>query len=251
MQEQAPPGRAGQEGQEDATVIVSEREMEGWPGTPGQMRIERARDAREAGRGDWIFEPEAGRGRDQAILDIERLRETGMNMEFQDWAKRAFTRAMAASPAAGPLPAMREIAGEAAGEATIGLAAMNERDGRTSCSFGQLSRDPEWMGLNPALPSARGLEALVIESEDEPGRPGLVMAAPLGTLGTLGTPGTLGSAGPGAGFGAGFGAGLCIGLSQDFPPGEATVLRDILLWHGARTSWKSRAQAGEQAGERP
>ena len=114
------------------------------------------------------------------------------------------------------------------------------------------------MGLNPALPSARGLEALVIESEDEPGRPGLVMAAPPGN--PWETLGTLGSAGPGAGFGAGFGAGLCIGLSQDFPPGEATVLRDILLWHGARTSWKSRAQAGgerageqagEQAGERP
>ena len=101
MQEQAPPGRAGQE---DATVIVSEREMEGWPGTPGQMRIERARDAREAGRGDWIFEPEAGRGRDQAILDIERLRETGMNMEFQDWAKREF------HPGDGRLPGGRAAA---------------------------------------------------------------------------------------------------------------------------------------------
>ena len=216
MQDQAPMAGPG-------PVTISEAEMESWPGTPGRERIERARDAREARRSDCIFEPEAGRGRDQAIADIERLEDAGENREFQEWAKRKLAWASSANPAAGPLPAMGEIAAEGNTRTTIGLAVMNERENGTSCSFGRLSRHADWMGMNPALPETKGLEALVIESGEKPGRPGAVIATGPGTA-----PGDA--------------------VSQDFPPGEASTLRDILLWHGAKPSWAPRAR---EDGERP
>ena len=214
MQDQAPMARPG-------PVTVSETEMQGWPGTPGTERIERARDAREVRRGDWIFEPEAGRGRDQAIADIERVKEAGKNREFQERAKGELALAAAMDPEAGLLPAVRGIAARGDTRTTIGLAVMNEREDGASCSFGRLSRHPDWMGMNPALPDTRGMEALVAESRERPGRPGSVMAVRARPA-------------PGA------------GVSQDFPPGEASALRDILLWHGARPSWAPREQDGEE-----
>ncbi len=220
MQENHPPLRT-QGGQ------IQESEMEGWPNTPGTIRIERGRDARSAINADCIFEPEAGHGRDQAIADIELLDQTQRNQQFREQASGYFAMSALCAPASEAAALMMEIASTGNTSATIGIAIMEKAPGEDSngaYAFSCLSRDSDWMGLDPTLPGVRGLRAVVEESADTPGVPGTVMAMPRGCAG--------GDENPEA------------ENPDDFPPGQARTLRDLLRWHGADPVWADR-NAGE------
>lgn len=82
-------------------------------------------------------------------------------------------------------------------------------------SISELSKDPEWAGLNPALPSLKGLNALVVGDPQTPQRPAAVIALP---------PTATKDPGP---------------LATPFPEGHPATLRDLLAWHGATPFWIS------------
>ena len=96
-------------------------------------------------------------------------------------------------------------------ERTIGVLTEMELDwdGEPEVSLSAVQRDPEWMGLNPMFQLVKGQRVIVEESGKQPGRPGLMMMS----LREI----------------------EHIQQTQDeFPPGEAQQLREILEWHGAR-----------------
>ena len=82
-------------------------------------------------------------------------------------------------------------------------------------SISELSKDPAWAGLDPALPSLKGLNALVVGDPQTPQRPAAVIALP---------PTATKDPGP---------------LATPFPEGHAATLRDLLAWHGATPFWIS------------
>ena len=222
MQEKHPPPRI-------RGPQIQESDMDGWPNTPGTARIERGRHARTAIQADWIFEPEAGRGRDQAIADIESLEQTQKNQLFRESAGRSFARSALCAPASEAVAIMAKIASAGNTGKSIGMAIMEEAPGEDSngtYTFTYLSRDPDWMGFDPALPRVRGLRAVVEESADMPGSPGTVIALPRGYAGQAdGRPEARGQEDS---------------HPEDFPPGQARTLRDLLRWHGAEPVWADR-----------
>ena len=72
--------------------------------------------------------------------------------------------------------------------------------------FTRVLRSQDWMGFCPAWPNVNGASALVLESQGQPGRPGIILAGPHRTPR------------PGA--------------TTHFPEGEPQRLRQILEWHG-------------------
>ena len=196
-------------------TALSELDMEGWPNTPGTERVQRARDAREADLGDWVFEPEAGHGRDQALRDMELLAESRRNESFRHRAGRRFARTMTLPDGQTVRQLMASIAQDGNTQTTIGMAVMSRdpgQDGKGVYSFTRISRDPGWMGMDPTLPSLHGLKAVVVEAQGRPGRPGTVIALPADAVGDD-IP------------------------DLEFPPGEARVLRDLIRHHGGCPVW--------------
>ena len=74
-----------------------------------------------------------------------------------------------------------------------------------------LSRDPDWIGLSPQLPHMKGLHVHAFESSTRPGRTGFFLGLPEKLLpARRPTP-------------------------EPVPEGEAGLLAEIAVWHGARS----------------
>ena len=80
-------------------------------------------------------------------------------------------------------------------------------------AIGMLSRHPDWMGLSPILTLLKGMDAMVFEGKNTPGKAASIIACP-----KTETPEFEAEPLP-------------------FPPGETTILRDLLAWHGATPIW--------------
>ena len=81
----------------------------------------------------------------------------------------------------------------------------------TARIFTRLSRHPDWTGFNPTLPELEGTDVTVMESPDQKKEPCMVLAVTHRPEADE----TLDE--------------------QEFPDGLATRIRDIALWHGARS----------------
>ena len=87
----------------------------------------------------------------------------------------------------------------------------SEEAGSQGSAFTRLERDTEWTGMNTLLPLLKGIDVLVVESETQRNDPRLIMAAEFDSA-TAEDQGT-----------------------QEFPGGLPTALREIALWHGAKS----------------
>ena len=117
-------------------------------------------------------------------------------------------------------PTHQDVAAAAArgsSEATIGLAAYDPVDRTGKRPFDhihvtRLSRHPDWMGMEPLLPSLEGHQALVFEKEDT-NQPDYVIIAPR----AMTVPPEL--------------------ADPPFPTGQASILKDILSFHRIDSLW--------------
>lgn len=211
--EQALPGEFDRPGPGPGSALVIQDagpegriDMSEWPMTPGPERMQRAERALEE-------EAEAGpNGPGPApVEDVEAMREILMTGLFERAASSALNERSAA--AASPLGVAQILGWQADTPGTIGivLARQHDQEGMRmfQISISRLLRSPDWMGVCTLLSLVRDTSAIVMESRELPGRPGMVVLT------------TAGADPP----------------EDDrpvLPDGEAGLLRDLLRWHGVR-----------------
>ena len=186
----------------------------GWPNTPSPERLQRAMDYIESNP-ELLDHPErwaqglmneTNRTRRDAgnLLSIEATKEISReaiprmtNMGVRDWHQHYW--------------AMRTMAREGCGHRTIGGAInIQVEPGLNALGIIRVQRDPDWMGACINLRDLRDAQVLVLELETRRGRPGTLMASANGhpEVPDLQR------------------------ATREFPKGEATMLRDVLKWHG-------------------
>ena len=201
------PGRPGVM----KTGIQTEHDMLGWPGTLPPRRMRTLLRALNTGR-----DP----GGEQVITDGYRLADARRNQTFSATVLPELTQdlpeeAPRTLQSAMMLHRMTKAARRQDTSATIGGLISRENPGRPDREQAvllRLSRHPEWIGLNAALPMMKGLHVIIHESGALPGQPGLLLAEPPDNQEQ-----------PGA--------------TTEIPGEEAQRLAGIARWHGARMVW--------------
>lgn len=207
---------------QDAGSARSREDIEGWPHAPSRGRLERA--GKTAGAetlkrwpDDWLeaigrFRAKGGREE----LDAAEFLELDGTAAYEAMAARELSRPGANLVQEGIRLAALIQAG--CTETSIALSVERTGEGRApSHSISRLPRDPDWMGRCRLLAEVRGRNAVIIEANGLPGRPGSVTVS--GSMDLENFDGT--------GFDP-----RALGIG--FPAGtENRVLREILKWHGA------------------
>ena len=114
--------------------------------------------------------------------------------------------------------AVAVIAGTGHTNRTIGIGVCIEEPNPSGMmrgtAFAQLSSNPEWMGYCPLLRLARNKVTMIFAEEDNPKTRALAIALPVAKVQTIDN-------------------------DSVFPTGQATWLRELLLYHGVlRCIWK-------------
>ena len=164
------------------TAYTDYSRMQDWPHVPSRDRLDRAEAIilRDEVLGE-LWRPE---DLEDAQAYIERVEAE----RFREWAMQTFVEARRQDPDRQILPLLEEIARRGETWQTIGLALLQAPppeqisqeqagEGELMVAFTRLPRDPGWMGLDPALPSLRGLLAGVYESPVG-GSPSYIVALP-------------------------------------------------------------------------
>ena len=193
---------------------VSYQEMTGWPMTPSWERVETAlaelRD--EIQDGKLTLPGPQGHEGSRLERDVQSLWEM-MNTDLYVVTAAGALKERAGA-AASPAVVSQILGWTADTPRSMGLVVtlhLQEEGLRmTQFVMTRILRDPDWMGMCHVLPMLCGLNTAVMESRELPGRPGLVVATneDLDEMDRL-------------------------GLQDETPPGEATLLRRLLLEHGA------------------
>ena len=219
-------------------------ELLGWPRVPSWERLEAAwkrqkpagdtgdretdsRDPEEQNPEEQNPEDEQGRRDAAALL---RIRET---LEIEEQAllriKRRIEAQRQGPECLTPKETVTAIVWEEDTEDTIGaLLASTDPTQELMMSYrvSRVLRDPDWMGFCRILPHIRESHATLLESPHSPGRPGLLLSF-MNTPEPGETPDGWDEDGTSL---------------EDFPPGEARMLRELALWHGATSCRWSAAQ---------
>ena len=201
-----------------------------WPGTPTYQRYLTAMEFRERNPSllDEIEEEiieETLNPNGQAGREVRNLIGVEMSSEFGRWAIAELAK-QGAKSWHDSHELIELLTWEGSSRRTIGTAINTSMDGsREAFSLTWMQRHPDWMGFCVNLKELRGAQALVMESPIHRGKPGIVMAS---ITGHPDSP-------------------RFEKATNRFPTGkEATTLRDILTWHGAKeclwlpAEWRAR-----------
>ena len=231
--EQLMPGEFNQPGPAPGSAVilhegdvVSYADMGGWPMTPGLDRFMEAVRLLENEVGGDSPGPPPG---ERELLDLRAMREMVTTDVFEKMAASALKER--AGSAASPIGVAQILGWMGDTGLSIGLvASLNwNQDGlnMSQISMSRLLRDPDWMGMSRVLPRLRGTNAVLMESRDLPGRPGMVLAT-TDDLDDLDD---------------------TDGNTAEPLHGEVVRLRGLLEWHGVRSSvWIPSAENPEPRG---
>ena len=184
-----------------------------WPNTPGLQPFQRAQQAHKQLRG--ITSTDKERLQPQDLILVEQVDLWFRTGPFRRYADRKLARTLPQLPERLHTALALRIAVEGTSEDTIGMVIITkEPDGHNSHIFTQLLRHPHWMGFDAFLPNIRRLRVIVFQQET-PNRPDAILAMDPSTM-------------PPPSY-------------APFPPGQATVLRDLLAWHGSEPVWSEVA----------
>ena len=189
-----------------------------WPGTPTQQRHLSAMEFLERNPSllnkieKEIIEEALGRN-SQAGKDVFNLIGITMSRLFGRWAIDQLVKQGVKSWHESH-QLIELLTWKGSSRRTIGTAINTRSDDNSEVfSFTWLQRDPDWMGFSANLKEMRGAQVLVMESPILQGKPGIVMASITGHPNTPRFEKT----------------------TDSFPLGrEASTLRDIITWHGAK-----------------
>ena len=206
------PGRKPEPGDETpvATLNWKTAEMEDmgeWPNTPSSERYIRAK--RTLQRQMHGGGKSQGPGENPDMEQVASIAETTM---FGEWAIMQMAD-LRVKEWHQDYRTMETFARVGDTRETIGMGINIDAEENTpekAMGLTRLQRDPEWMGLNPILRELKDCQAMVLESQTEPGKPGIVMAS------INGHPE----------------APELEGATGEFPPGEASILKKLMEWHG-------------------
>ena len=210
-----------------AAPVEDYTEMIGWPATPPEDRLRKAlsfvMDTTEPKR------PQQPEHTDQDVLGLLWCHRA--NMVSSESARKENKAGTSAQRHISSLRMWTEMATKAWGLESeqgfggiITLAQKSEKNKGTQDSIiFQLLRHPEWMGLNRTLPLMKGLNVVIMESQKMAGRPGMILAGPDPLPGYAGT--------------------------ENLPPGETTLLGEVLRWHAADQILWQRRETMNQVGE--
>ena len=167
------------------------REMVRWPGTPTMARIKRAYDLIEQAEGrrilivDWSTRREIKQIM-TAQMDAEKLRILEWIRGFEQEATEEIVRAAREGSLKEEPELPGRIAFSATSEELVGLFIRSRNmagaGGGMGICVSALMRDPDWIGLNAALPALKGLEIHIIEHGKKPGVAGLIVACDPGEM---------------------------------------------------------------------
>ena len=216
---------------------VDRTEMHTWPNTPGGLRQQNAaflarellkkdQDATIIPRtqGDGEMRPEQRRILRDAWAYAERQECQKM---FQDEANRMLRMiAWKIDRQFSFVDAMIQVAQTGSDHRTIGVGIMMDvpppgidlppSPDMGNYVFTRFPRDPDWMGYDPVFKMLRGLAAIIMESQTEPGTPWVTLMVPPHRIINLND------------------------LNHPFPTGETATLKELLQWHGASPVWYPR-----------
>ena len=184
-------------------------DMRAWPNTPSPERYIRAR--RTLQRQIHGGEKSQGPGENPDMEQVASIAETTI---FGEWAIMQMAD-LGVKEWHWDYRTMETFAWAGDTWETIGMAVNIDAEENTSqkaMGVTRLQRDPEWIGFNPILGELKGAQAMVLESETAPGKPGIVMAS------INGHPE----------------APELEGATREFPPGEASILKKLMEWHGVK-----------------
>ena len=193
-----------------------------WPGTPTQQRHLATMEFLEHNPSllnkieKEIIEEALGRN-SQASRDVFNLIGITMSNHFGLWAIDQLVKQGVKSWHESH-ELIELLAWKGSSRSTIGTAINTKSDDRNDensevFGFTWMQRDPDWMGFCVNLKEMKGAQILVMESSTGQGKPGIVMAS---TTGHPNTP-------------------RFEKATDRFPPErEASTLRDIITWHGAK-----------------
>lgn len=202
------------------TPVQDYRDMLGWPGTLPKDRMETLLTALETRR-----DPQG----DQIIEDLEMLIKAQQSIQYSaqippelttppqiglDGPALSFYELERMTTAAWMQDTVSSIGG-------LISTAVNGGSQEQRIMF-KLLRHPHWIGFNTVLPFLDGLNAVVSESREMPGRPGIVTAEPSQD-------------------------GFPPGTLADFPDGEAKMLAEVLAFHRpAAVRWSPQSAEAER-----
>ena len=180
-----------------------------WPNTPGLEPFQRAQQAHKQLRG--INSTDNKRLQPQDLILVEQVDFWFRTGPFRRYADRKLARTLPQIPERLHTALAVRIAVEGTSEDTIGMVIITkETNGQNSHIFTRLLRHPHWMGFEACLPNIRGLRVIVFQHET-PDRPDAILAMDPSTMPPP--------------------------SHAPFPPGQASVLRDLLAWHGGKPVW--------------
>lgn len=186
-----------------------------WPNTPGLQSFNRAMKAH-----DQLYQAEPQHHKHLQLEDFALAEQFDLHLDtddFRHYATAKFTRMLPENPVDMQIPLTIRIAMEGTSVDTIGMVTIKRKpNGYGAYIFTQLLKHPSWMGLDASLPGLNGLRAVVFQSKIKD-QPSVVLAMDPNTLEA--------------------------NLATPFPPGQPTILRDLLAWHGAEPVWTEVALA--------
>ena len=180
-----------------------------WPNTPGLTSFNRAVKAHSE-----LYTSTPWEHSHLTLEDFRLAEQYDLLINTEDFRRKAADRFSTAARTIPPeryIPLLLQITTEAASDDTIGLAiATKSPKGKGFYTFTQLLKHPHWMGMDPALPKLKGLRAVVFDL-NTPSSPAFILALPPNDI--------------------------SVKEHKPFPQGQASILRDLLAWHGATPAW--------------
>ena len=190
-------------------AAVSIETMNDWPCTPGRTRSRAANRMKDRLQMGIITPDEAD---PQTLADVAALNLISSGTSFQTTIVEEFiARTQGDVSTRDFFGIVIELASRADRENTIGFASQFNQGSHQGVVFAELPRDPTWMGMNPVLPTVEGNLVSIRQSTLRPGEPGVVLSFIIGP--DLQIPEQ---------------------PEEAFPEGAATLLKNVLQWHGAR-----------------
>ena len=140
-----------------------------WPGTPGHSRLMRALADRTKNPDDLEAVCRADLSALEGILDNEEYQERARQTLIEHICRQGRNNAN--------LTLLEEIAMRGTDEDFIGTVILSRSRGcEAGCNFARLHRNPDWMGTEPSIPLLKGLQVHLIEWEEIPGEPAILVA---------------------------------------------------------------------------
>lgn len=191
------------------SFFVNAEQAMHWPNTPGHKALKRAELAYEQ-----LYQAHPSQVDHLTLEDFTLAEQYDILIHtgaYRDQATRRFHHTFNSTPEHQLISLVLRTAIAGNTPDTIGMAiAVNLPGGKGSYSFTQLLRHPHWMGLDAALPRIKGLRAIIFPDKTN-NQPAAVVATAPGNITTR--------------------------SEAPFPPGQATILKDLLSWHGADPVW--------------